>query len=92
MVNQITLSVPDTELAESLVNCKVGEEKTVTFAVTEVAEGRLAGNVTSVEDYGSEAEETEDEGVTEEDAMPAKSGMHGGRKMPRAIIMIGAGK
>ena len=97
MVKQITLTVSDDDLAESLKDCRVGEEKTLTFTVGDVRPGKLSGDVTSVEDYGDDADEAEPESNydADEDAPPQKSG-HGmsamKKRMPKAIIMIGAGK
>jgi len=91
MINTITLSVPDEEMAASLVGCKAGEEKTVTFTVTEVRKGMLSGDVTEIEGYESdEGEEPESE---ESDEIPQeKTGKEKLGKMPKAIVLIGAGK
>lgn len=96
MINQITLSVPDEDLAESLANCKEGEEKTITFTVTEAKKGMLTGDVTEVDGYESdESDEGDTEDAVEvESAEPEKESYGKGkmRKMPRAIVLIGAGK
>lgn len=94
MVDSIALSIPDEDLAESLKDCKVGEEKTVTFKVTSVSPGNLSGNVTGVEGYGQEEEANYD---ADEEATPSREmSMDGASKMkkrmPKAIVMIGMGK
>ena len=93
MHTNITLSVPDEDLAESLANCKTGDEKTITFTVTEAKKGMLTGDVTDVDGYESDEGETE-EAVEVESAEPEKESYGKGKmhKMPRAIVLIGAGK
>lgn len=99
MVDSIALSVPDEDLAESLKNCKVGEEKTVTFKVTSASPGNLSGNVTGVEGYGKEEEQNYDsdeemasdhEMSSDEHASSEMGKMK--KRMPKAIVMIGMGK
>lgn len=92
MVNEISLAVPDQELAESLTNCKVGETKKVEFRVTSVGDGSLSGDVTSVAGYEKEYEEDagpppKDDGGTEESggAMGAMK-----KRMPKVIVMMGS--
>ena len=100
MVDSIALSVPDEDLAESLKDCKVGEEKTVTFKVTGASPGNLSGDVTGVEGYGQEEEQdydSEEEMAEPDHEMSSSKAMSGEmgkmkKRMPKAIVMIGMGK
>lgn len=96
MVKNITLTVSDDDLAESLKDCRVGEEKTLTFTVGDARPGKLSGDVTSVEGYGEEANEEDGESEenydADEDAPKGHSMGAMKKRMPKAIIMIGAGK
>lgn len=94
MVDSISLSVPDEALSESLKDCKVGEEKTVTFKVTSASPGNLSGDVTSVAGYEQEEELDND---ADEEMPPEGKEMSGEmgkmkKRMPKAIVMIGMGK
>lgn len=93
MVKNITLAVPDEDLAESLKDCRVGEEKTITFTVADVRPGKLSGDVTAIEGYGEESEDEPEQNYDADDDAPRDRGMNSMKKrMPKAIIMIGAGK
>lgn len=89
MIDSISLTVEDQDLAESIQDCKEGETKTLTFRVDSVSPGTLTGTVTSVEGYGDGEEE--DEGVEYEDRAESPPAPIA-KKMPRAIVTIGAMK
>ena len=96
MVDSIALTVTDQDLAESLKDCEVGEEKTLTFKVTGVEPGKLSGDVTAIEGYGEQDEAESEANYDAEEELPRKANNEDmgamKKKMPRAIIMIGAGK
>lgn len=89
MVDTIALTVTDEALAESLKDCEAGEEKTLTFKVTAKDMATISGDVTAIEGYGEEEPEADYDGEEETPTPPVKSN---GRKMPKAIEMIGSGK
>jgi hypothetical protein len=79
------------EVEDQLVNCKPGDEYTITFTVDEKTPEELTGTASEVEHLGDAENEGENASANEESPEePSSRQTSGGygKKVPKAILMV----
>lgn len=75
-----------TDVEEQLANCKPGDTYSITFTVDAKTDEELTGTASEIEHLSGEGEE--DEYDDSERPQPEMTHGPGGKRMPKAILMI----